>query len=101
MLGSGTPPKQKPGEEKGWDMHRFVRSLALTLAVALCAVAVAGCSAPSTTKPAAGGAPATVDTFTYAQGADPRGLDPALVDDGESSKIIVNIYEGMLKYAAD
>jgi len=101
MLGSGTPPKQKSGEEKGWDMHRFVRSLALTLAVALCAVAVAGCSAPSTIKPAAGGAPATVDTFTYAQGADPRGLDPALVDDGESSKIIVNIYEGLLKYAAD
>lgn len=38
------------------------------------------------------------DTLIYAQGAEPRGLDPALVDDGESAKIIVNIYEGLLKY---
>ena len=45
--------------------------------------------------------PADVDreqTITYAQGADPRGLDPALVDDGESSKPIVNMYEGLLKF---
>ena len=38
--------------------------------------------------------------FIFAQGADPRGLDPAFVDDGESSKIICNIYEGLLKYKA-
>lgn len=36
--------------------------------------------------------------FIFAQGADPRGLDPAFVDDGESSKIICNVYEGLLKY---
>jgi len=41
------------------------------------------------------------DTITFAQGADPRGLDPAYVDDGESSKVIVNVYEGLLKYADD
>lgn len=41
------------------------------------------------------------DTIIYAQGADPRGLDPALVDDGESAKIMVNIYEGLLKYNKD
>lgn len=41
------------------------------------------------------------DTLIFAQGADPRGLDPALVDDGESSKVIVNIYEGLLQYAKD
>ena len=41
------------------------------------------------------------DTLIYAQGADPRGLDPALVDDGESAKIMVNIYEGLLKYNKD
>lgn len=39
-------------------------------------------------------------TLIYAQGSDPRGLDPAFVDDGESSKIIVNVYEGLLKYKA-
>ena len=37
-------------------------------------------------------------TLTYAQGADPRGLDPALVDDGESSKPIVQMYEGLTKF---
>jgi len=41
------------------------------------------------------------DTLIYAQGAEPRGLDPALVDDGESAKIICNIYEGLLKYNKD
>ena len=41
------------------------------------------------------------DTIIFAQGADPRGLDPALVDDGESAKIMVNIYEGLLKYNKD
>jgi peptide/nickel transport system substrate-binding protein len=81
-------------------MKKSVRLLSLVLVAALCVAALAGCTAPAatTTKTAA---PATVDTFTYAQGADPRGLDPALVDDGESSKVIVNIYEGLLKYAPD
>lgn len=36
--------------------------------------------------------------LTYAQGADPRGLDPALIDDGESSKPICQMYEGLLQY---
>jgi len=37
-------------------------------------------------------------TLVFAQGSDPRGLDPAFVDDGESANIIVNIYEGLVKY---
>ncbi len=64
------------------------------------APAVGGSTTESTAPPETGGNAAN-DTFTYAQGADPRGLDPALVDDGESSKVISNIYEGLLKYAAD
>ncbi|HEX3044630.1 MAG TPA: hypothetical protein VHY08_07730 [Bacillota bacterium] len=36
---------------------------------------------------------ATPKILIYAKGADPRGLDPAYVDDGESAKIIVNIYD--------
>jgi peptide/nickel transport system substrate-binding protein len=85
--------------EKEWDMKRGRRNIALVLVLALCIAALAGC----TTTPPAPPAPTKTfaDTFTYAQGADPRGLDPALVDDGESSKIIVNIYEGLLKYADD
>lgn len=79
-------------------MKAHVRTLAPVLVLALCAAALAGCAAPSASKPGTGGTATANDTFTYAQGADPRGLDPALVDDGESSKIIVNIYEGLLKY---
>ena len=36
--------------------------------------------------------------LVYAQGADPRGLDPHLVDDGESAKVTIQIYEGLLEY---
>jgi peptide/nickel transport system substrate-binding protein len=36
--------------------------------------------------------------LVYAQGADPRGLDPAYVDDGESAKIMVNIYDNLVRY---
>ncbi len=80
-------------------MKRHGRLLSLALVFALCAALVlAGCKKEDTTTTTGS---TTSDTFTYAQGADPRGLDPALVDDGESSKVISNIYEGLLKYAAD
>jgi peptide/nickel transport system substrate-binding protein len=36
--------------------------------------------------------------LVYARGADSRGLDPAYVDDGESAKVIVNIYDNLVKY---
>lgn len=67
------------------------RVLALILVVVFVfSVMLTGCgSSSSNSKP-----------FIFAQGADPRGLDPAFVDDGESSKIICNIYEGLLKYKA-
>lgn len=37
-------------------------------------------------------------TLIYARGADSTGLDPAYVSDGESTKVTVNIYEGLVKY---
>lgn len=37
-------------------------------------------------------------TIIYAQGADPRALDPAFFDDGESAKVSCNIYEGLYRY---
>jgi len=83
-------------------MKRFARPLSLVLALALCgALLIAGCSQKPATTTTGGGENAANDTFTFAQGADPRGLDPARVDDLESGKIIVNIYEGLTKYAAD
>ena len=45
-----------------------------------------------------GGDSGFADTITYAQGADPRALDPAWFDDGESAKVSCNIYEGLYRY---
>lgn len=71
--------------------RKVLLSLVLVLTYSL--MALSGCGSATT----GGGA----DTLIFAQGSDPRGLDPALVDDGESSKVIVNVYEGLLKYAKD
>jgi peptide/nickel transport system substrate-binding protein len=88
--------------KEGMYMKRSTRFLALMLVLALSVAALAGCTEKSEEPTTEDTTEATtVDTFTYAQGADPRGLDPALVDDSESSKIIVNIYEGLLKYNDD
>jgi peptide/nickel transport system substrate-binding protein len=68
-------------------MKRFT-AIVLTALFSLSAL-LTGCVGPTASN---------VKPFVFAQGADPRGLDPAYVDDGESSKVIVNIYEGLLKY---
>ena len=83
-------------------MKKHARSVVIVLAFAVCVAALAGCSAKSGTQSTSGGGTASAnDTFTFAQGADPRGLDPARVDDLESGKVIQNIYEGLTKYAPD
>lgn len=88
-------------------MKKRFKILAVALAAAVACAALAGCNskraadAGSAASGGASGAAGTADTFTFAQGADPRGLDPALVDDGESAKIMCNIYEGLLKYNKD
>jgi peptide/nickel transport system substrate-binding protein len=71
--------------KKTWKILAVILTVASLLSLAACG----------------GGGSSAKDTLIFAQGADPRGLDPALVDDGESSKVIVNIYEGLLKYAKD
>lgn len=48
-----------------------------------------------------GNAVAAPKILVYAKGADPRGLDPAYVDDGESATIMANIYENLVKYKDD
>lgn len=66
------------------------KTIALEVIAALAAASVAGCG------PGAGASPA--DTIIYAQGADPRSLDPAIADEGESSACNVNMYEGLTKF---
>lgn len=73
------------------------------LALVMAASLMAGCGKGSkdSSKDSGSNASGFADTIVYAQGADPRGLDPAIVDDGESAKVTNQIYEGLLQYADD
>src|ERR671924_1373521 len=46
-------------------------------------------------------APVKGGTFVFGRGADPVGLDPAVVTDGESFRVTRNIYESLLDYKRD
>lgn len=72
--------------------------IALVLLVAVSMFTFAGCAGGNNGN---NSAQKPNDTLIYAQGAEPRGLDPAMVDDGESAKVMSNIYEGLLKYDKD
>jgi len=79
------------------NIKRVKNMIATALVAALVVVAFTGCGSNA----GSGAAPKPNDTLIYAQGAEPRGLDPALVDDGESAKVMSNIFEGLLKYNKD
>lgn len=72
----------------------FVKAMAAVSATS--AFALAGCGSQRAGGSGSGGSGDY--TITFAQGADPRGLDPAYVDDGESAKVMVQIYENLLQY---
>jgi len=83
-------------------MTKKTKVLAVALAAVMASFSLTACSGASKTSSGQTSTKSKAqDTIIYAQGADPRGLDPALVDDGESGKIIVNVYEGLLKYNKD
>ena len=71
------------------------------------AAVLAGCGskraseAGSAAGSAAAAPAAGADTITYGQGAEPRSLDPAIYDDGESAKVAVQVYENLVKYEDD
>lgn len=88
--------------------------IALTISTALLITTLlSGCGGGDTQKKDGGAEPAKTETtapakseakdmtLIFAQGADPRSLDPAYFDDGESSKVAGNIFEGLLKYKSD
>ncbi len=63
------------------------------------AMGLAACGSQRASEAGGSSASGTADTITFAQGADPRGLDPAYVDDGESAKIMIHIYENLVTYS--
>ncbi len=77
--------------------RRFIEAMGLVAGAGVFGLTGCGESKRAGDVGSAGGGKGA-DTLTYAQGADPRGLDPAFVDDGESAKVIVNIYDTLLNY---
>lgn len=68
-------------------------------------VSMAGCSGggdagSSTSTSSTGTAGGAADAITYSLTADPRAVDPAYFDDGESAVVSCNIYEGLFQYGA-
>jgi peptide/nickel transport system substrate-binding protein len=92
-------------------MKKINKLISLVAISALAGTMLTGCGGNSSNESTATNGTVTESTepvdagiaesLVYAQGADPRGLDPALVDDGESSKVMCQIYEGLLKYSKD
>lgn len=80
--------------------RRFVQAMGAVSATSV--FALAGCNSQRASEADGDEGDASesgiADTITFAQGADPRGLDPAYVDDGESAKIMCNIYDTLLAY---
>lgn len=71
------------------------------VAAASAASALTACGSKRAGSSAATASGEYADTITFSQGAEPRGLDPAYVDDGESAKVMVQIYENLLQYETD
>ncbi len=86
------------------SMNEISRRNFLKLVAAASATsALAGCGSKraSESSSSSDGETTYADTITFSQGSEPRGLDPAYVDDGESGKVMVQIYENILQYETD
>lgn len=105
-------PKEGPADERGlregdhfMETNRFTvnrRQFVEMLGVATAGfglASLAGCSSGGEKSGGSGSTGSTVaDTITYSLTADPRALDPAYFDDGESAVVCCNIYEGLYRY---
>lgn len=80
--------------------RRFVQ--AMGAATAAMGFGLVGCGSQRASESKSGGSGSGLaDTLIFAQSADPRGLDPAFVDDGESAYVMVQIYDGLLRFAPE
>lgn len=80
--------------------RRAVRVVALAAATGLALAACGGGSEPEPGGTAGSDAPATSDaTFVFASSADPAIIDGAYVSDGESLRVVRQIFEGLVTTA--
>ena len=82
--------------------RNFIKAMGAASAASI--FGLAGCNSQRASEAGSSsgsGSEGYADTITFSQGAEPRGLDPAFVDDGESAKIMCNIYETLLRYEDD
>lgn len=74
----------------------MTRSLLAIAAVAL----LAGCPpGPDAQKTGGGTGTTGLKTLTFGRGSDSKTLDPALATDGESVKVIVNLFDTLVRYS--
>lgn len=89
-------------EKYSFSRRRFLGLLGAS-AASFGLVSMAGCSGGEKSEGEGGGEAAEggsgiAESITYAQSADPRALDPAFFDDGESAKVAANIFEGLYRF---
>ena len=86
-------------EKYSFSRRRFLGLLGAS-AASFGLVSMAGCSGGEQSGESGGASDGSsiAESITYAQSADPRALDPAFFDDGESAKVAANIFEGLYRF---
>ena len=87
-------------KKSAFSRRTFVELLGVS-AASFGLVSLAGCGGGGGEGGTAGGgngAGGAADSITYSLTADPRALDPAFFDDGESAIVACNIHEGLYRF---
>lgn len=69
------------------------------LGTATAAFGLTACGGSSSSSTGSSASAGSTDAITYSLTADPRAIDPAYFDDGESAVVCTNIYEGLYGFA--
>ncbi|MBA2555184.1 MAG: ABC transporter substrate-binding protein, partial [Geodermatophilaceae bacterium] len=77
-------------------MQRRSRRLAMIASTVVAVMAASACASSDRDEPSAEGDQPTGGTFVFASAGDPKVLDPAFASDGETFRVLRQIYEGLL-----
>lgn len=73
-------------------MKRKMKLVSLALAIFALSFPLVGCGKGSSAKSSGN------QTLVFTEGAEPVGLDPALVSDGEAANVLANVCEGLVRF---